>query len=209
MIFKLRRSPTAGFTLLEMLVVIVIAGVLFSIMAPGWVQFMNTRRVNGARDQILQALRVTQTEASRTRRFMAVTISTQPDAAGHLQVIANRPWRGGATPPAIELAPGQPETLGQNNFGGNIVTVGSNLDGTPAVANQITITFAPDGSVVSDINEQRVTDVSDDPQNKGILSIYIDGRATNTRRCLVLRTILGAISQEDPSQGNDSCPAIS
>jgi prepilin-type N-terminal cleavage/methylation domain-containing protein len=65
---SLSRHSTAGFTLIEMIVVIVIIGVLFAIAAPGWLAFANRQRANAARDQVLQAVRLAQSEAVRTHR---------------------------------------------------------------------------------------------------------------------------------------------
>ncbi|NJO77258.1 MAG: prepilin-type N-terminal cleavage/methylation domain-containing protein [Cyanobacteria bacterium RM1_2_2] len=69
------RSAT-GFTLFELLIVIVIAGILALIAAPGWLTFMNSRRANAGRDQVLQLLRQAQSQAIRSRRSQVVTFET-------------------------------------------------------------------------------------------------------------------------------------
>lgn len=75
---KALHRSTAGFTLFELLIVIVIAGVLALIAAPGWLTFMNSRRADAGRDQVLQLLRQAQSQAIRSRRSQTVKFVT-PD----------------------------------------------------------------------------------------------------------------------------------
>ncbi|NJK27453.1 MAG: type II secretion system protein [Coleofasciculaceae cyanobacterium SM2_3_26] len=52
------KSPTAGFSLIEILVVIVMIGILSAISIPSWLNFMKRQRVNAAQGQASQAMRV-------------------------------------------------------------------------------------------------------------------------------------------------------
>jgi prepilin-type N-terminal cleavage/methylation domain-containing protein len=73
------RQRTAGFTLIEMIVVIVILSVLASIAAPGWLAFANRQRAIAARDQVLQELRFTQAQAKRTREDQTLVLDPTAD----------------------------------------------------------------------------------------------------------------------------------
>lgn len=75
---------TAGFTLIELLTAIVIASILALIAAPGWLNFMNNRRANAGREQILQFLRQAQTQARQTRQDQVVAF-LKP--AGELPIV--------------------------------------------------------------------------------------------------------------------------
>lgn len=70
---------TAGFTLIEALVVVIMIAVLMSIAAPGWLAFANRQRVNSVRDAALQVLRTTQTQAQQRRETHVITVDASAD----------------------------------------------------------------------------------------------------------------------------------
>ena len=115
---RLRRNSTDGFTLIEMIIVIIMISVLFTIALPSWVSFLNNRRVGSARDEILQTLRQTQAEAVRTRRAKTVSFNTVDTAS----------------PPQITGFEGQPTPLGKGKFTAGMI----GLQITPAAATSIT-----------------------------------------------------------------------
>ena len=68
-------SSTAGFTLLEMLVVIIMAGVLAALVGPGWLGYMNRQRVNRARSDLAQIIRTAQSDAQQKNTTRIVRFS--------------------------------------------------------------------------------------------------------------------------------------
>jgi len=58
-----RYSKSLGFTLLEVLVVMVMVGILSAIAAPSWLAFANNQRINAAQTNIFQAIKVAQSDA--------------------------------------------------------------------------------------------------------------------------------------------------
>ena len=73
---RLRSINTAGFTIIEVLVVMIIVGILMGIAAPNWIAYLSNRRVITVRDEVKQVLEDAQNRARAERRSRTVTIYT-------------------------------------------------------------------------------------------------------------------------------------
>jgi prepilin-type N-terminal cleavage/methylation domain-containing protein len=62
------RQQILGFTLIEVLAVMVIVGILSAIASPGWLAYVNNQRLNASQTQIFQAIKTAQSEA-KTRKI--------------------------------------------------------------------------------------------------------------------------------------------
>jgi prepilin-type N-terminal cleavage/methylation domain-containing protein len=69
------RKGDGGFTLLEVVVIVLILGILSAIAAPSWQAFITRQRVRTVNDRVLQTLRSAQSEAKRTKSDRTVTFN--------------------------------------------------------------------------------------------------------------------------------------
>jgi prepilin-type N-terminal cleavage/methylation domain-containing protein len=69
------RKSDGGFTLIELIVIVLILGILSAIAAPSWLAFINRQRVRTVNDRVFQSLRLAQSEAKRTKRDITITFS--------------------------------------------------------------------------------------------------------------------------------------
>lgn len=69
-------QATAGFTLIEVLVVMILMGTIAAIAAPGWLGFLNRQRMNAARTDLMGVLRAAQEEAQSRQQSKQVEFST-------------------------------------------------------------------------------------------------------------------------------------
>jgi type IV fimbrial biogenesis protein FimT len=75
----LQRFPTnktAGFTLMEILVLLVVIGIMMSIAAPGFANFIANGRISSASNDLLSDLRLARSIASTNGRRAVVCAST-------------------------------------------------------------------------------------------------------------------------------------
>ena len=79
-------GATAGFTLLELIVIILIISLLFAIVAPGWAALVNTQRLNAAQESVLQAMRAAQIHAKQSHLLWQASFQ---DANGNVQWVVH------------------------------------------------------------------------------------------------------------------------
>jgi prepilin-type N-terminal cleavage/methylation domain-containing protein len=201
----------AGFTLLELLVVIILMGVIAAIAAPSWSLFMNQRRVNAANNVVLQSLQEAQSLA-RTRKVsysvsfrvndgvpeIAIYPTERPDPSNPNRTVDvdptdadfNNRWKSLGQDLAIKS--------GQVLLGTNLNGENSGVPGSPSYPASTTgpipkITFDYMGTLPN-------TSFPDNPKNDAlIIEVAVPvGNSPNqiiesTRRCVKVQTLLGSI----------------
>lgn len=112
---RLHRSktpyPIAGFTLIEVLVVIIIAAVLAGIAAPGWLAFVNRQRITSVQSDLVANLNKLQSDAQQRRTPMQVWVEV--NATDRAQI---RYGAAGATFDQLRLQPLGDEAIPQGTI---------------------------------------------------------------------------------------------
>ncbi len=183
--------PEQGFTLTEVLVVVVIAGVLAAIAAPSWLAFMNRQRVGEARTELLQYLREAQSSAIAKRTSYGIEIDANAQSIKRFSAKGARPNGTGAVD-AAKIGYISEQKLG-NEDGTELTLSASDSAGTDLER----IVFNFDGSIALDTLGNNI-------QVPLYVSVQLPDQP-NSRRCVVIETILGAM-REESGNGANTCP---
>jgi len=193
--FPRRRRPrSGGFTLIEVLVVIIIAAVLAGIAAPGWLAFLNRQRVSAVKSDLVQTLKKAQSDAIQRRQEVAVEIVTGTTAP---TVKVGKPQRD-TTTGAVTGVSGPSQTLGDNDANpGGITLTAKSLNASDQVINTNTrIIFDYQGLPTSDSPIPFI--------------VGIKPQGSSAEQCVVIANLLGSVKTADnatliPPDNRDAC----
>ncbi|MCP6757930.1 MAG: type II secretion system GspH family protein [Fischerella sp. CENA71] len=179
----------AGFSLLEVLVVIVMIGVLSAIAIPSWLTFVKRQQINKANDAVFAALQDAQQEAKKKKVSYSVSIRTDNNTPQIAIYQGSTPtnWLDlgrdlGIKPKQIILG----TNLSNVNTNGGSVTYASAFD-TNAPQ---TITFDYMGILASKTNNN-----APDTGLKVIVAIPQVGNnsVSQVKRCVIVETLIGGM----------------
>jgi type II secretory pathway pseudopilin PulG len=100
-----KRSPSqreGGFTIMELLIIIIIVGVLAAIAAPSWLTFINRQRINAVRGEVYQTLQTAQSDAKKNKLSRTVTFRTFSNSKNDV--------------PQVSINGGPPQLLGNGQI---------------------------------------------------------------------------------------------
>ncbi|UBF24496.1 prepilin-type N-terminal cleavage/methylation domain-containing protein [Kovacikia minuta CCNUW1] len=182
------KRSTAGFTLLEVLVVIIVIGILFAIAAPGWESFLSRQRVNSAREQVLQTIRQAQSQARSTRTARVVYFDPNNGAPR----VASAPFQRGGSLLAAPTSLSGWKTLGGDSLPQNALRMAT-FTGKPPVANANNqLVFDGNGAVAQPPN------IAANQTLPFYVTVSRGGTtAPGTNRCVRVDTLLGATRLEE------------
>ena len=170
------RKGDGGFTIVELIVIVLVLGILSSIAAPSWLAFINRQRVRTVNDRVFQSLRLAQSEAKRTKRDITVTFNpTDPPTVTFTPQLAT----GGST---------------QTLDGGGEIKPGTIAfsHNAPAPANSIVFDY------LGNVNELPPDPV--DPTNVRRFVATVSPANGGGKQCAIVETIIGGMRT---AEGND------
>jgi prepilin-type N-terminal cleavage/methylation domain-containing protein len=182
----MRKQTTSGFSLIEVLIVVVIVGVLAAIATPSWVAFNNRQRLNTANNQVYQALRQAQSNAKLKKETWQVSFK-QVTGQGlnwfvHPSSVSPTSWNKFPDNVQIETGTGTGKTTFDYVSASSTYQILFNYKGCP-------IKLAGETCTNSSLTFP-ATPSSTTPSTKIVVSSKNGGVA---RRCVLVSTRLGAI----------------
>ena len=188
-ISKHKNDNNAGFSLIELLVVILMAGVLAAIAAPSWQTFTTRQRIKSVNTQILQAIKTTQAEAKRNKSDYVLGFDPDKYDPPKYSIYkkdtpdAEKQWQSLSLDGAIKE---------------NMLEIYSQANGT--VQNKIT--FDNLGTVKDPTLNQTTTPVATD----GFSVVVYPKDSPKSRNCIIVQTILGATRTAEGTDDPKGCP---
>lgn len=163
------RQAEPGFTLLELLVVVLIVSILAAIGIPSWISLLNRTAVNNAQSEMFQAISSAKTEATRKKGTWQASFRDATNANGEQTI----QWavHSGSTPSAWQT----------------ITVKGVQIDPDNT-------TFTNSGNSWSiQFNERGEVEVGEEESSPPVQITLLKSNSLNNKRCVLVKTLLGAM----------------
>lgn len=166
-------NESAGFTLIEVLVVVVIAAVLAAIAAPSWQGFLNRQRVSAVKSDVLQTLKNAQQDAIQRRLSVPIVINNA------------------ATLPTITVN-GNAQVLGAGNNNPSNVRIRSYSVGTTGTQDATFDTVVFDHRGMPTVGRSTAPTVATTTDALPFV-ISINAQNANAKQCVIVASLLGSL----------------
>jgi prepilin-type N-terminal cleavage/methylation domain-containing protein len=201
----LPSTSQSGFTMIEILVVVILIGVLSAIAAPSWLTFVNRQRVGSANERVLGVIKKAQSEAKTKKRKYNISIRTTTISGKSTPQITFHP----SLTALADVPDAQWENLGEPGqilLGTNITTE-NNGSTTTAFSNSLSAKTLISFDYTGKLPSNPTPDVS----NKLIIAVGIPVTSTSVgiKRCVMISTLLGTASTEEGAYNSTTkrgCP---
>jgi type II secretory pathway pseudopilin PulG len=192
-------TPAAGFTMIEILIIILIIGIFSAIVAPSWLMFINNQRLKVSLDRAYAAMELAQSNAKRDKIAWQASfkqVGENVQVALHqadippAQVPANQ-WKNLEPQIQIDTAETTVLKVNENNEqkeSGTIRRVMFNYRGCPVSRSD------------HDCTQTSI-------RAKGTLTLY-HPNLRNSQRCIIISTLLGhkrTSKRQTKAQDNRYC----
>jgi prepilin-type N-terminal cleavage/methylation domain-containing protein len=182
-----------GFTLLEMITVVVIIGILSAIVAPSWLAFTNRQRVNKANDVVFAAIQEAQREAKKTKINYSVSFRTDANQAqiAVYPTAASPNWRNLGADIGIK---GEQVIIGTNISANNKTKNPVSFPAKYSTTDKQAITFDQMGVLAQQTDGSNAD--SEDKALKVVVAVPKSGsttEASDVKRCVIVETLIGGL----------------
>ena len=172
-----RTTSNAGFSMVELALVVFIIGILSAIAVPGWNAFINNQRTRTVNDAVFRALRSAQSDAKLKKKNITVTFKDDED-------------------PPVVIINNIAQTLNAN---GEIKAGIVELATGKCAADDCSNDFTTDKNTNIIFNNQGVIE-NDDSLPFAVTIAIAEGKGA--KRCVIVQTILGNMRTAE----GDQCP---